>query len=280
MKTCGNLASVALMALALSSCHKKAEGQVAAVVNGEEITLQEINAELGDENMPAGVEKTAARQAALQRIVQRHILAQAARKDDLDKDADYLLKRRALDDALLIQMLAKKIGATIRIPENQQLEAVIKDRPAMFGSRSVLTLDRIQFPSPADRAKLQLFKDAHSMDAVAATLHSQNIDFNRASTKLDTAQIPAETLRQIEALPSGEPFIFDQGGVVTAAVVTARQPVSMNNDEAKPMATRLLRNEALNKAVDQRLKSAMAEAKIEYQAGFAPPKQTKQAAAK
>ena len=280
MKTCGHLALVALLALGLSGCQKKAEGQVAAVVNGEEITLQEINAELGNGNFPAGADKTADRQATLQRIIQRHVLAQAARKDGLDKDAEYLLKRRALDDALLIQMLAKKIGATIRIPENRQLEAVIKDRPAMFGSRSVLTLDRIQFPTPADRAKLQLFKDAHSMDAVAATLHSQNIAFNRAPAKLDTAQIPAETLRQIEALPSGEPFILEQGSFVTAAVVTARQAVPMDNDQAKPMAARLLRNEALNKAVDQRLKSAMAEAKIEYQTGFAPPKPAKPAAAK
>ena len=150
----------------------------------------------------------------------------------------------------------------------------------MFGGRSVLTLDRIQFSSQAEHAKLQSLKDAHSMDAVAATLRSQNIAFNRAPTKLDTAQIPAPALHQIEALPAGEPFIIEQGGVVTAAVVTARQAVPMDNDQAKPMAARLLRNEALNKAVDQRLKSAMAEAKIEYQTGLAPPRSAKPAAAK
>ena len=37
----------AALLLSLSACEKKAEGQVVAVVNGDEITAQEVNGELG-----------------------------------------------------------------------------------------------------------------------------------------------------------------------------------------------------------------------------------------
>lgn len=275
-----SLALVAVVAIGLSGCQKKAEGQVAAVVNGEEVTLQEINAELAERNLPADADKTAVRQSVLQSIIQRRVLAQAARNDGLDRDPEYLLKRRALDDALLIQMMARKIGSTVRIPEDQQLEAAMKERPLMFANRSILAIDRIQFPAPADRSKLDLLKNDHSLEAVANTLHAQNIAFTRTNGKLDTAQISADLANRINALPAGEPFVLDQGGSVTVAVVTGRQSVPMDMNAAKPLASKMLRAEALNKAIDQRLKTAMTAAKIEYQTGFAPPKQAKPAAAK
>jgi len=270
----------AVAAVGLGGCAKKAEGQVAAVVNGEEVTLQEINAEIADRNLSANPDKNAVRQAALQSIIERRVLAQAARRDGLDRDAEFLLKRRALEDALLIQMMARKIGSTIRIPEDQQLEAEMKARPSAFAQRSVLSIDRIQFPAPADRAKLQLLKDDHSLEAVADTLRSQNITFTRGTGKLDTAQVAPGLVKQIDALPPGEPFVIEQGGGVVVAVVTGRESVPMDLNAAKPMASKMLRAEELNKAVSQRLKTALGEAKIEYQTGFAPPKSAQKPAAK
>jgi len=275
-----NLAFAAVVAMALSGCTKKAEGQVAAVVNGEEVTLQEINAEIAQRNVPESADKNAVRQAALQSIIQRRVLAQAARSDGLDRDSGYLLKRRALDDALLIQTMAQKIDSTIRIPEDQQLEAAVKDRPTMFANRSVLTVDRIQFPSPAVRSGLAQLNDDHSLAEVEATLHAQNITFTRATGKLDSASIPLEMANRINAVPPGEPFILEQGGVVTVSVITGRESVPMDANAAKPMAAKMLRAEELNKAIDKRLKTAMSQAKIEYQTGFAPPKPAGQPAAK
>ena len=70
-------------AVLLGGCQKEATGQVAAVVNGEEITLQEINAELAQLQVPEGVDRAQVQQAALQRIVDRRLLAQAAKEDGL-----------------------------------------------------------------------------------------------------------------------------------------------------------------------------------------------------
>ncbi|UZK67727.1 SurA N-terminal domain-containing protein [Sphingomonas sp. M1-B02] len=271
MKNVAMIGGIAL-ALVLGGCQKKAEGQVAAVVNGEEITIQEVNSEVGAVDLPKSVDKDAIRQQALQRIIERRLLAQVAKEEGLDKDGEYLIRRRALDDNLLAQMLAKKIGATIRIPEAAKLDEYIKKSPAMFGGREILTLDRIQFAVPADPTTLKPLQAARNMDQVEATLRQLNIQFSRAPAELDTARTPPAILSQINALPSGEPFILPQGRSATAAVVTARRAVPLAGDGAKPVAANAVREEELAKAIEGRLKAATSAAKIEYQTGFAPAK--------
>ena len=60
----------ALVALAVTSCQKKASGQTVAVVNGEEITASQLNAELANQQGATGDSK-AARNAALQNLINR-----------------------------------------------------------------------------------------------------------------------------------------------------------------------------------------------------------------
>jgi peptidyl-prolyl cis-trans isomerase C len=265
------VATLAASLLLLAGCEKKAEGQVAAVVNGEEITLQEVNAEMGDQ-VPSGVAANTARREALQRIVQRRLLAQAAKDDGLDMSPDYLIRRRTLDDALLVQLLAKKIGATIRVPEPRQIDALIKDRPAMFGNRTVLTIDSLRF-APSGDALLKQLEAAHSIDAVIKTLEANKIKFARGNAQIDTGQLAAPIAAQILALPPGEPFVLPQGNVYTAGVITGTRPNPLTGDAAKPIAVNAIRNEQLTKTVERRLKEAQATAKITYQPGFAPGKE-------
>ena len=173
------LASLAASLILLAGCEKTAEGQVAAVVNGEEITLREVDMEMEMQKVSKGIAESTARQAALQRIVQRRLLAQAARSDGIDQSPDYLIRRRVLDDSLLIQLLAKKIDATIKVPQPSAIDALIKERPAMFANRTMMTIDRIQFAG--NESVLKQLEDAHSIDAVVEVLNANKIEFTRGS---------------------------------------------------------------------------------------------------
>src|SRR3546814_10939735 len=109
----------AVAALALSGCGKEATGQVAPVVNGEEITLQEIHAELGSRPIPEGVDKKVIQQAALQRLVAHRLLAPPAPDDDLDKTHDYLRRERQLRAALLVQLMGPRAERAQKSPAQQ-----------------------------------------------------------------------------------------------------------------------------------------------------------------
>lgn len=262
--------ALALATLSVAGCGKEATGQVAAVVNGEEITLQEINAELGSTAIPDGVDKKAVQQAALQRIVERRLLAQAARDDELDKTPDYLLRERQLRDALLVQLMGQRAERALKVPGQQEIDKFIADNPVMFGNRKQLMVDRIQFALPKNPDQLKALEDDHSMDAVAARLQQMGIEFRRDNTQVDSAALGQQRLQQIQALPAGEPFVIPENGVVTVGVITGERAEPVSPANARPIAVQAIRNKQLTDTIQQRLKQSRAAAEIEYQPGFAP----------
>jgi len=271
MKSGRVTASLLAGALLLAGCQKEATGQVAAVVNGEEITLQEINAELGQAQLPEGAAAAQAQQAALQRIIDRRLLAQAAREDGLDQTPEFLIRSRQLEDALLVQLLGERTGRTASVPEAKAIDDFMRQNPAVFAGRAIYTVDRIQFPLPPDPGPLRALEDDHSMDAVAATLRGMGIQFTRGTAQMDSAQLGQARLNQIRSLPEGEPFVIPEGRLVTVAVITGETAQPVQSDRARPAALQMMRNQALSDAMRQRLQAEKAKSEIKYQEGFAPP---------
>jgi EpsD family peptidyl-prolyl cis-trans isomerase len=254
----------------IAACEKEATGQVAAVVNGNEITLQEVNAEMAGANIPPGTSKEEVQKAALQRIVDRRLLADTARGEDLDKSPEFLIRQRQLEDALLVQLLGQKLARTTSVPTAQEITAFMKKNPGTFENRTVYQIDRIQFQAPADPGALKAMQDDHSMAAVAARLQGMGIKFERQQSEMDSARLGEQRLKQITALPAGEPFLVIEGGVVTVGVITGQKQVPVTGPDARPLAVDALRNENLANALRQRLAAEKAKAKIEYKEGFSP----------
>lgn len=254
----------------LSACDREATGQVAAVVNGEEITLPELNAEIAAMQIPDSADSQEVRRQALQRIVERRLIAQAARDDNLDSSQDYLIRERQMRDGLLNQLLAERIERTTPAPDAQEIDEYIADNPGVFGNRKIFTIDRIQFPAPEDFAVLRPLEQDHSMAAVSERLNGLGIEFRRDQAQIDSATLGTARLEQFLALPEGEPFVVPENGVVTIGVITGERVVPLEGEAARPLAVRALRAERLNNALRQRLEQAKAAAEIEYQDGLAP----------
>ncbi len=266
----GHIIGVVCMAILLAGCDKKPEGQVAAVVNGDEITLQEINTEIGNANIPAGADSKEVQRAALQRIVERRLLAQSAKEDGLDKTPEYLIRSRQINDALLVQLLGQRAEKSFEVPDQQAINKYMAENPSMFAGRKMYVVDRIQFGLPSDVAQLKTLESAHSMEEVAKTLNGLGIKFERGAAKMDSAQLGQQRLDQILALPAGEPFVIPENGMVTVAVITGESPLAGSSAEMAAMATQALRRKALTTSLEQRLKQARAKGEIKYQPEFAP----------
>ena len=96
------------------------------------------------------------------------------------------------------------------------------------------------------------------------------IEFRRDEGQIDTAAIGPDRLKQLMALPPGEPFVIPENGVVTIGVITGEKTAPLTGEEARTLALRLLRSQEVNNSVRQRLEQARGKAEIEYQSGFAP----------
>lgn len=258
------------LSLVASACNKKAEGQTVAVVNGEEITTAELNAEIANAKLPQGVDKEQARARILQSMVDRRLLAQQAKKDGLDKSPDFLNRERRMTEELLINMLASRQIDTAQLPSNNEVEKYQASHPWIFAKREMWNLDQLRFAMPADPATRTKLAQAHSLEAVAQVLSDAKVNFSRQKNRLDTAVIPQNIYGQLATAPAGEPFIIPVGNQAVASVIISREAAPLSGPQARPIAVAAMRREQGTKLMQDRLKAVRDAAKIEYKEGYAP----------
>jgi EpsD family peptidyl-prolyl cis-trans isomerase len=273
---CGLLLGVSV---SLSACGKNDEGgklgkgQVIASVNGEDITVYELSAELQDVSLPSGEARKRIEQAALQKIIDRKILADIARERKLDKTPQYLLQSRRADDLLLAGLLQSDAANKTPEPSSEDVEKFIADHPEMFGQRKLIILDQIQFPIPSDRKELLKYQPLKTLDEIEQKLTENNIDYRRAPTSIDTVQLPAQMTKSILALPPEEVFVVPGNGGLTANRITAVKSVPFIGRDALRAGREMLRKQRIDEKARTDLEPLIKEAKarISYQSGYAPP---------
>lgn len=260
-----------VLAFIVSSCERKAEGQTVAVVNNEEITAADLNAELASENLPASSATKEARSAALQLLINRRLLEQQARSEGIDKSPEFLNRERRMTEQLLISMLVSRQVNTAQVPTPDQISKFEADHPGVFSKREIWTLQQVIYPLPKSDALKAKLNAANTLDDVTRALNAAGIQFTTATRQVDSAMIPPNNYAQIMTLKQGEPFIANGPDKAVASIITARQPALLPEDKARQVALEGIRRDQVNKFVDDRVKSLKATAKIEYQPGFGPP---------
>lgn len=256
--------------LGLSACDKKAEGQVVAVVNGEEITAQEVNGALGAA-AAQGEPDQQMRNAALARLVDRRLLAEIAREEGVANSPDYILRQRAMEENMLVQMMGEKLARDNKAPTAQQIDALIAENPQAFADRTVFALDQIIFPMPPRRDVFEALTPAKTMAEVVATLNKFGIKFQRGTNTIDSANLPLPVFQQFKRVGSSEPMVIPAGGAVTVAMITESKTSPVSGQAARTMATNAYTKREVDKALKAKLDAARKAAEIEYQSGFAAP---------
>ncbi|MXP44609.1 EpsD family peptidyl-prolyl cis-trans isomerase [Allopontixanthobacter sediminis] len=269
------LALASAVLISLTACSSEPTGQVVAVVNGEEITQQELNAEISELPAPPVGDKEAIRRQVLQQIVDRRLISQVAKEDGLDKDPMYITRQRRLNEELLVQMYGTKIADTVRVPDAASIKKYLADNPGKFSQRTAYLVDQISFDLPNDPSVLKALEADKSMADVEQTLKRFNVSYDTGKNTIDSMSIPTPALNQILALPPGEPFVVPTQGKIVVSVITGRQAVPTSEEDATPVAAQTMRAENLGKVLQTRLDEARTKATITYQEGLAPaPKKT------
>ena len=245
------------LALMASACNKKAEGQTVAIVNGEEITAAELNAELAATNAGQGADKAEVRSRVLQAMIDRRLLAQQAKKDGIDKSPDFLNRQRKANEDLLINMLASRQIDTAKLPSNQEIERYQASRPQMFANREQWSLDQLSFSMPTDPASAEGARRCPvARRDRRRSLTDAGLTYNKQKNRLDTAIIPQTIYGQLASRPRRtEPFVIPVGNIAVASVVIARDPAPVTGEQAKPMAVAAMRREQASKFMQDRLKT-------------------------
>lgn len=281
MARTASAALVVAMSLGASGCKKAPGGQVAAVVNDEEITQREVRAEMTPQDQQANQDPVASTRAVLDRVIDRNLLAQYAREQGLDRDPEYVTRRRQLEQALLATMAMRKIAGPDASPGPQAAQAFINANPYMFGQRQIVALDQIRMASPNPVSKIEVYSRMGSIDAIAAALRAEHIPFTRSRQEMDTGSAANDFARQMLALKNGEPFALSTNGTSYLSAIVGRTPAVTPREGWLPAATDAVRQQKGSERVNAEIARLRKAAEITYDPAFkmAAPAKDRNAAA-
>jgi EpsD family peptidyl-prolyl cis-trans isomerase len=260
----------ALAFLILLGCRQgEPAGQVVASVNGEEITIPELNAEARARGLTIGDNPELGR-SLLGELVDRKLLAQEARKQKLDRTPDYLLARRRADEILLSQELLSASGDEAREITPDELAVVRKSNPRTFDERVMVQVDQITISSRIAPQMSRAIESAKSLDSVASLLSARRIPFSRRLELWDSASISPETTQRLVASKGAGIVVLPgpQGTVAAHVEFVASAPTPAA--EQNQVARELLQSQREQQLAQSLLQRAKASATIRYQARFAP----------
>jgi hypothetical protein len=162
----------AIAATLLTACNPEVPtGQVIAVVNGEEITTAELNAEARARNLTIGTD-AAQRDLAIADLVKRKLLVQAAEGRGLDRTPEFVVANRRLRDILLAQQLvavrSAELGDQEEAPEAGESEQTPspEERQQRLSRLAELRMDRTVAQIVSEQQKQAVIKYQEGFEPV------------------------------------------------------------------------------------------------------------------
>jgi EpsD family peptidyl-prolyl cis-trans isomerase len=240
-------------------------GQVIAHVGPDDVTQQELDNELRLAGISPDKRTDALVKAALSRVIERKYLVEQALAGKLDREPtvhlDILRSREQILSGAFVQ---RDLSSKMSTISKNEIDSYIQAHPRQFDQRTLFQIEQISFTPPKDAAALTAAtKDAKSLDQVAAQLNQMNIKFSRGTATLDSATLPPEMLKALDARKPDDVFFIRSRGGGSFFKVTSVDPKPLTGDEASEFAKREVRAEIARKSAEDISQAALATAKYE-----------------
>jgi len=259
---------VCIMLAGLGACGDKAAdkkpGQALASVNGEEVTVLQLNEELQRANVAANQQDSASKQL-LQVLIDRQLLQEAAAKDKLERDPKVM---QAVDRArsLIVAQayLQKRIGNVAR-PTPQEVEAYFNKNPDFFASRKQFSMNELVIAATDLTPEARAAADgARSLDDVAAWLDAHKIKYGRTQVTRTTADVPRQLAGKLLGMPKGQLFAVREGPSAMFVSVTEVREAPVSLQVAAPQIEQFLMKRKNQELAAEELKRLRSGASIVY----------------
>ena len=189
-------AALLSLVLVLAACGNSSEptGQVVATVNGDEITTTDLDAELNGASASTPEQQKMMQRAALDNIINRKILAQAAESDGLNKGPKAAVLMEKAKDLALIELYNEKMRSGIPAPSDDEIQAFVSGNPTQFAQHRMFVVDQIVVPQ-ATQALVKALEPVKSLAEAERVLAAQNVRAISTVGVIDSLTIPSEAAK-------------------------------------------------------------------------------------
>lgn len=265
----GKFALTLLMLGLIVSCGKKNGDEKASQsivrVNGDEITIHQLNNELQRANVQPSQQDAAGKQIT-QKLVDRQILVQEALKNKLDRNPRVMDITENAKLQILAQAYLEDKVSSIAKPTEAEIADYHAKHTDIFANRKVYVMDEVVFAVGADKvAELQsLSNSAKTMDDVNKWLDANQIKSARTQTAHAAETLPPELLSKLSKMVVGNLIFVNANGRTVVGRMVEIKELPISEADAKPLIERILTGQKRKQAAEDEMKRLRSAAKIEY----------------
>ena len=269
--------SVLLMTVTLVACgdnngeSKKSDTQVVAKVNGDEISIHQVNLQLGRVGKVDEAQSKAISQQIVTKLVDQQLLKQKAVEEKLDRDPRVLQILEASKSEILAQAYLEKISIKAKKPTTAEIDTFYTEHPELFEKRRLFKLQELVIQASSDKfAEIEAgVKDIKNINEVATWLKDHQVQFTANSNVRAAEQLPSNLLKVLQPLADGELLLVKTDRALNVVHLAASQSQPITRDKATPVIEQYYLNLNKTNLIKDEMKALKDQAKIEYVGAFA-----------
>lgn len=255
-----------LLLIGLSACGGKENmaGQALVRVNGDEITILQLNDEIKRAGMKTDMQD-ADKKRLLESLIDRQLLTEEGTRINIDRTPEVLqtierAKAQIISDAYLDFIVSK-----ITPPTEDEIDEYFQTHPEYFAHRKQFDMDQlIVATKDLDDESRKYINSSKTLNEVAAWLDKHNVHYARGQLSRSSADLPEPVISKLKEMRKGEVFIVNQGNnsLLSSIINVKDSPVTVQ--DATPQIRQFLVNKKSKEAVEAEVARLRSLAKIEY----------------
>ncbi len=249
----------------------KAQTQVAARVNDEEITIYQVNNQLARSGVAGEAAAKEAAKKILDSLIDQTLLAQQAVRKKLDRDP---LVMQAIEDTkrqILAQAYLERLVYSHSQPTAADAKEFYASHQDLFAKRKAYKFHAFAIAKETFNDSLKSALDgAKSTADVASILRSRAIDAKQNEMQWMSEQVPMEMLTAIGKMKMGDIVTLEQNGQMIIMVLEGVTDSPIDEERAQATIEKFIANTKNKELLDNKLKQLRAGEQIEYLGTFAP----------
>jgi EpsD family peptidyl-prolyl cis-trans isomerase len=261
-------------ALILSACNadKKPTTQLAAKVNGDEISVHQVNNALSQIRAVPAEKLEDTRRQVLDKLVYQQLAVQQAIEEKLDRSPEVVMAIDAARRDVLTRAYLGKVAAGVETPSAEEASKYYAAHPELFAERRIFNVQEIGVPPGAVAAEsLREAATGKSMDEVASWLKSNNVPFAAKAERRSAEQIRPDVLAVLNSLKDGQTAVVESPQGVALIRVAGSAAAPLEEAASLQAIQQFLASQQAREVIAQDMERLKGKAKIEYLNDFAAP---------
>ena len=255
----------------MTACGKKhgdeKSGQSLVSVNGDEITVHQVNSELQRLNVQPAQQEAAGRRV-VQGLVDRQILVQAALKEKLDRKPIVMQLVENAKAQILAEVYLQSRFSSLAKPTTAEVSDYRAQHTALFANRKIYMTDQAVFILGAANAdQIKTIVKLKSLKELEQWLSAHGVKYQVTRISHAAETLPPPLLAKFGQMSLGQMVFInsnDPNGRTEAVSLAEIKDAPISEKDSTPIIEGMLTQQKRKLAIEAEMKRLHNDAKIEY----------------